>query len=232
MLRERRTFWNGGVSCGLFSFSFVLVRTALRCRGHVWVSDTFFPPALPPSLSPSLPQLEEGKALVAAAEKLIEETQAKMHLAATKRTNKDSLVQDVWEKNPAIKQEVRAGGRVGGWARLGLATGKLEEKIFQRGACCRVHCPSFFFMLSSPLSLPPSLPLSLPLSPPTFLPSSLFAPGLGRDREPPVVQGRQVSFLALSWRQDKGQWEDPGGSLRRCGERPRGGRVGGRRGDG
>ncbi|EWM27301.1 ATPase, F0 complex, subunit D, mitochondrial [Nannochloropsis gaditana] len=50
--------------------------------------------------------LEEGKALVAAAEKLIEETQAKMHLAATKRTNKDSLVQDVWEKNPAIKQEV------------------------------------------------------------------------------------------------------------------------------
>jgi hypothetical protein len=88
------------------------------------------PPSLPPSLSPSLPQLEEGKALVAAAEKLIEETQAKMHLAATKRTNKDSLVQDVWEKNPAIKQEVRVGGRVGGRARLGLATGKLEEKIF------------------------------------------------------------------------------------------------------
>ena len=49
---------------------------------------------------------------MAAAEKIIEETKRKMHLAATKRTNKDSLVEDVWEKNPKIKEEVRReGGR-------------------------------------------------------------------------------------------------------------------------
>eukprot|EP00624_Nannochloropsis_granulata_P004060 evm.model.NODE_30377_length_4124_cov_19.921436.1 len=49
--------------------------------------------------------LKEGSALVAAAEKIIEETKHKMHLATTKRTSKDSLVEDVWEKNPTIKEE-------------------------------------------------------------------------------------------------------------------------------
>ncbi len=39
--------------------------------------------------------------------------QAKLELAATKRTNRDSLVEDVWAKNPKIKEEVRAPLPVG-----------------------------------------------------------------------------------------------------------------------
>ena len=50
---------------------------------------------------------------MAAAEVLIAETKQKLHLAATKRTNRDSLVEDVWAKNPKIKEEV--SGWVGGW---------------------------------------------------------------------------------------------------------------------
>ena len=34
--------------------------------------------------------------------------QAKMEMAAAKRTNRDSLVEDVWAKNPKIKEEVRS----------------------------------------------------------------------------------------------------------------------------
>jgi negative regulator of genetic competence, sporulation and motility len=51
-------------------------------------------------------QLKDGHAIVAAAEKVVEETKAKLHLAESKRTNRDSMVEDVWAKNPKIKEEV------------------------------------------------------------------------------------------------------------------------------
>ena len=127
-----------------------------------------FPPSLPPSLPPSQvytqpsfppcsllnpPQLKEGSTLVAAAEKIIEETKHKMHLAATKRTNKDSLVEDVWEKNPKIKEEVRRDG----WREGGKGE-KLRSDDQQ-------------YQLIYPLFLPflPSLPPSLPPSPRCWL---------------------------------------------------------------
>lgn len=44
-----------------------------------------------------------------AAESVIAETKAKLEMSLAKRTNRDSLCQDVWAKNPKIKEEVCSG---------------------------------------------------------------------------------------------------------------------------
>jgi len=51
-------------------------------------------------------QLKKGQELVAASEKLIAETTAKLEQALAKQTTRDSLVEDVWAKHPKIKEEV------------------------------------------------------------------------------------------------------------------------------
>ena len=43
---------------------------------------------------------------MAAAEKLIADTSAKLQHAVAKQTSRDSLVEDVWAKHPKIKEEV------------------------------------------------------------------------------------------------------------------------------
>lgn len=72
-------------------------------------------------------QLKEGAAIVAAAEKTIEETKAKLVLAEGKKTNRDSMVDDVWSKYPKIKDEVR------GWRR-GVGGDRGREARGARGA--------------------------------------------------------------------------------------------------